>query len=72
MSINFAGLYKVIKFFQNSVSSTEDCIVPVLATASGHCIGGALDVFTACDLRYCITDTQFSIRETDLAMVRIL
>ena len=33
------GLYKIIKFFQTSVSSTEDCVVPVLATASGHCIG---------------------------------
>lgn len=63
------GLFKIIKFFQNSVSSTEDCVVPIIATASGYCIGGALDVFTACDLRYCTTDTKFSIRETDLAMV---
>lgn len=63
------GLFKIIKFFQNSVSSTEECVVPVIATASGYCIGGALDVFTACDLRYCTADTKFSIRETDLAMV---
>ena len=32
-------------------------------------IGGALDVFTATDLRYCTHDAKFSIRETDLAMV---
>lgn len=65
------GLEKVIQFFQDSVSATENCAVPVLAAASGFCIGGALDVFTACDLRYCTADAKFSIKETDLAMVSI-
>lgn len=63
------GLAKMIQFFQDSVSATEHCSVPVIAAASGFCIGGALDVFTACDLRYCTADARFSIKETDLAMV---
>lgn len=63
------GLKRIIQFFQDSVSSTERCAVPVIAAVSGHCIGGAVDVITACDLRYCTEDAKFSIKETDLAMV---
>jgi enoyl-CoA hydratase len=32
-------------------------------------MGGAVDLITACDLRYCTDDTKFSIKETDLAIV---
>ena len=63
------GLAKMIQFFQDSVSATENCSVPVIGAVGGFCIGGALDVFTACDLRYCTADARFSIKETDLAMV---
>jgi hypothetical protein len=32
-------------------------------------LGGAVDLVTACDLRYCTDSSAFCIKETDLAMV---
>lgn len=63
------GLYKLIQYLQDAISMPEKCSVPVIAQISGHCIGGAIDLITACDLRYCTEDSKFSIKETDLAMV---
>ncbi|XLU59299.1 hypothetical protein S245_053947, partial [Arachis hypogaea] len=34
----------------------------------GACIGGAIDIVTACDLRYCTEDAFFSVKEVDLAL----
>lgn len=63
------GLSAIIHFLQDAVSAAESCRVPVVAAISGVCIGGAVDVVCACDLRFCTADARFSIRETDLAMV---
>ena len=63
------ALCNIIQFLQDSISSTERCKVPVIAAIDGHCIGGAVDLITACDLRYCTEDATFCIKETDLAMV---
>lgn len=64
------ALTNLIQFLQDSVSAPEAlCPVPVIAAISGYCIGGAVDVITACDLRYATVDSSFSIKETDLAMV---
>jgi enoyl-CoA hydratase len=63
------SLVHVIKFLQNAVSGPERCQVPVIASIAGNCIGGAVDIITACDMRYCTDDSTFCIKETDLAMV---
>ena len=63
------ALGNIIDFLQASISSTENCKVPVIAAISGHCIGGAIDLVSACDLRYCTEDAMFCIKETDLGMV---
>jgi enoyl-CoA hydratase len=63
------SLGRVIQYLQDCVSAPELCKVPVIAAISGHCIGGAVDVVTACDLRYCTDDAAFCIKETDLAIV---
>ena len=63
------ALANIIHFLQDAVSSTENCKVPVIAAISGNCIGGAVDLITACDLRYCTEDAVFCIKETDLGMV---
>ena len=34
-----------------------------------NCIGGAVDLFGAADIRYCTEDSKFSIKEVDLAIV---
>jgi len=63
------ALAHFIQYLQDAVSAPEVCAVPVIAAVSGHCIGGAVDLLTATDLRYCVDDANFCIKETDLAMV---
>jgi len=54
---------------QRSITSVERCAKPVVAAIQGACIGGGVDLVTACDVRLCSADATFSVRETRLAMV---
>mmetsp|Transcript_32905 Transcript_32905/g.55464 ORF Transcript_32905/g.55464 Transcript_32905/m.55464 type:complete len:432 (+) Transcript_32905:61-1356(+) len=63
------GLTRFIQFLQDAISLPEAAAVPVIAAVAGHCIGGAVDMITACDMRYCTRDATFCIKETDLAIV---
>eukprot|EP01035_Chromulina_nebulosa_P016847 gene16847-22332_t len=63
------GFENILQFFQDTISLPESLVIPVIAKVSGYCIGGAVDLITSCDLRYCTKDTIFSIKETDLALV---
>jgi len=62
-------LYRLIRDWQDSISAAERCRKPVIAAVHGHCIGGGVDLVTACDIRLCSRDATFSIRETKMAMV---
>ncbi len=62
-------LYRLIRDWQNSISAAERCRKPVIAAVHGYCIGGGVDLTTACDIRLCTADATFSIHETKLAMV---
>lgn len=53
---------------QAQLTAIERCRKPVLAAVHGSCIGGALDMITCCDMRYCAADAWFSIKEIDLGM----
>ncbi len=54
---------------QSSISAVADCPKPVLAAIHGWCIGGGVDLASACDIRLCSADAVFSVRETRMAMV---
>jgi enoyl-CoA hydratase len=41
---------------------------PVICAIQGGCIGGALDLATACDLRYCTADAFFCVQEINIGM----
>ncbi len=41
---------------------------PVLCAIQGGCIGGALDLAAACDMRYCTEDAFFCIQEINVGM----
>jgi enoyl-CoA hydratase len=41
---------------------------PVICAIQGGCIGGALDLATACDLRYCSGDAFFCVQEINIGM----
>nr|WP_286088891.1 crotonase/enoyl-CoA hydratase family protein [Pseudomonas sp. MWU13-3659] len=53
---------------QSSFNAVDNCRKPVLAAIQGYCIGGAIDLVSACDMRYCASDAQFSIKEIDMGM----
>ena len=63
------ALAHIIQYLQDAISGPETCPVPVIAAINGACIGGAVDLITACDLRYCTDDAVFCIKETDLGIV---
>ena len=54
---------------QRSVTAVARCEKPVIAVAHGYCIGGGIDLLTACDIRVAAADVVFGIRETRMAMV---
>jgi len=58
-----------IRGFQAAISAVADCPKPVIAAVQGYCIGGGIDLITACDVRLCSADTVFSVRETRIAIV---
>jgi enoyl-CoA hydratase len=64
-----AGIFNMLNYLQGIISAPENCPVPVIAAIHGHCIGGAVDLITATDLRYCTKDSTFCVKETDLAIV---
>ena len=62
-------LYHEIRKLQNAFSALENCAKPVLAAIHGSCIGGGVDLISACDMRYATVDSRFCIKEIDLAIV---
>ena len=53
---------------QGTFSCLDEARIPVLAAIQGGCIGGAVDMTSACDIRYCTADAFFCIQEINLAM----
>ncbi len=53
---------------QETFSVLEKARMPVLAAIQGGCIGGAVDMVTACDMRYATEDAFFCIQEINLGM----
>ncbi|WP_439135952.1 crotonase/enoyl-CoA hydratase family protein [Pseudomaricurvus sp.] len=62
------NLRRTVLQLQDALSQFEKVRMPVLAAIQGGCIGGAVDMVTACDSRYCTEDAFFSIEETKLGM----
>ena len=61
--------------FQASLAKLIDCFTaidearfPVICAVQGGCIGGALDLATACDIRLCSADAFFTVQEISIGM----
>ncbi|MBT8149422.1 MAG: crotonase/enoyl-CoA hydratase family protein [Gammaproteobacteria bacterium] len=63
-----AKFYAQVKDLQDSFSILEQCRIPVLVAIQGGCIGGGIDMVTACDMRYATADAFFILQETNIGM----
>jgi len=61
--------------FQRSLKKLMDCFTaldearfPIVCAIQGACVGGALDLATACDLRVCSADAFFTVQEISIGM----
>ena len=61
-------LYRTAKELQGYISKLEEIRVPVIAAMHGGVIGGALDLITACDMRFASNDAFFCIQEINIGM----
>ena len=50
-------------------SSLEKSRIPVIVAINGACVGGGVDMISACDIRYATKDAFFCIQETNLGLV---
>jgi len=63
-----ARLRSSAKALQWSFTALEKARVPVLAAVQGGVVGGAVDLVTACDLRYASADAFFVVQEINIGM----
>ena len=64
-----AAVFDQLTDMQATFSKLESLRIPVLAAIHGGCIGGALDLVTACCVRYATHDAFFCIQEINIGMV---
>lgn len=58
-----------LKGMQHAITSVADCRKPVVAAIQGRCIGGGVDLVSACDIRFASADASFSVREVKVGIV---
>ena len=64
-----AAIFDMLTDMQATFTKLETLRIPVIAAIQGGCIGGAVDMVTACCLRYATQDAFFCIQEINIGMV---
>lgn len=63
-----ARLRQTVLLVQDTMTAFEEVRFPVLAAIQGGCIGGAVDMVTACDMRYASSEAFFCVQEINIGM----
>jgi len=63
-----AFVHTVVRL-QEALSSVSRARFPVIAAIQGACIGGGLDLVSACDLRFAAEDAYFRVEEINIGMM---
>jgi len=61
-------LRRTVLDMQESFSVVDRCRLPVIAAVQGACIGGGVDLISACDIRLCTANAFFCIQEINIGM----
>ena len=64
-----AAIFDLLTDMQSTFTKLERLRIPVIAAIQGGCIGGAVDMVTACCIRYATADAFFCIQEINIGMV---
>jgi enoyl-CoA hydratase len=64
-----AAMFDLLTDMQATFTKLETLRMPVIAAIQGGCIGGAVDMVSACCIRYACADTFFCIQEINIGMV---
>lgn len=64
-----AAIADLLWELQATFTRLENLRIPVIVALQGGCIGGAVDMVTACCLRYASADAFFCIQEINIGMV---
>ena len=64
-----AAIFDLLTDIQSTFTKLETLRMPVIAAIHGGCIGGAVDMVTACCIRYATADAFFCIQEINIGMV---
>lgn len=64
-----AAIFDLLTDMQATFTRLETLRIPVIAAIQGGCIGGAVDMVTACCIRYATSDAFFCIQEINIGMV---
>lgn len=62
------AFYENVLHMQDAFNCLERCRVPVLVAIQGGCIGGGVDLISACDMRYATEDAFVTVFETNIGM----
>ncbi len=64
-----SAVFDLLTDMQATFTRLETLRIPVIAAIQGGCIGGAVDMVTACCIRYATADAFFCIQEINIGMV---
>ena len=60
---------ETITRMQGAIDAVDETRKPVIAAVHGWCIGGGVDLISACDIRLASADAHLSVREVKVAIV---
>ena len=64
-----AAMYDGLQDVQSTFTKLETLRIPVIVAIQGGCIGGGVDLVTACCIRYATVDAFFCIQEINIGLV---
>ena len=63
------AFHQTVRELQETLTTLERVRFPVIAAIQGACVGGGLDLISACDIRLATGDAYFRIEEINIGMV---